>query len=566
MINMPFSIREPLPQFRLHAIKRLCPDPNGKIEQIVPDDQFAFVLVMEGEAMLNIGDQPFCGVAGRYALMQPGEILWGVLDNQRALCCEVVCFSESPPHDQTLSWLRRFYGAETSGFRGVVTDLMAVAPLLAALQQLREPTSLPAALQAQGCFQQLLALFLAKYEDSDGEACEGYEDQAAIGRALTYIEQNYHLPLTVMELAETVELSRRQFSARFRQMTGARPLDYVNQVRMERAKHLLRHTALPIHEIALQVGFDDPYYFSRRFGQVTGVSPSVYAKREPLLPVTSWCVRIYPYLMFTSQVENIVYYDGNTLGDMLALGVKPTGADGRYWAKGHNWTVYPELLTGIRDVGYPPNAALLRAIKPQLIVNGLWQEPADVERLAQVAPTITINREATLAERMRTIGDIVGKPREAEDWLERYYGKTEQMWDLLRANVQPGESAIVLTFAYGRSLYLMGRGLPHSLYQPRGFTVPATVQRDVYQKKLPFVQIEPEALASYDADHIFLSVPANPESQRAALELRGSQHWTALTAVRERRVHVLDGKWLLFDAITMERMTGYLPELLQMGG
>lgn len=48
---------------------------------------------------------------------------------------------------------------------------------------------------------------------------------------------------------------------------------------ISKAKEILKHTDKRIYEVAMEVGFKDPYYFSNRFKQVTGNSPSEYRER-----------------------------------------------------------------------------------------------------------------------------------------------------------------------------------------------------------------------------------------------------------------------------------------------
>jgi AraC-like DNA-binding protein len=60
----------------------------------------------------------------------------------------------------------------------------------------------------------------------------------------------------------------------FSKARGSSPLKYLLHLRVKEAQHLLEVTSLPIHHVARRVGFDDPYYFSRTFRKITGLSPS----------------------------------------------------------------------------------------------------------------------------------------------------------------------------------------------------------------------------------------------------------------------------------------------------
>ncbi|MNG03087.1 HTH-type transcriptional activator Btr [compost metagenome] len=62
----------------------------------------------------------------------------------------------------------------------------------------------------------------------------------------------------------------------FKQHTGRTFVEYVTHVRLERAKELLGHTAMKSFEIAYEVGYADPHYFSGAFKKHTGVTPTDY--------------------------------------------------------------------------------------------------------------------------------------------------------------------------------------------------------------------------------------------------------------------------------------------------
>jgi len=64
----------------------------------------------------------------------------------------------------------------------------------------------------------------------------------------------------------------RAFQSEF----GCSPGDYLTRYRIQRARELLRHSALPIGAVAASVGFQDPLYYSRAFRRETGESPSAW--------------------------------------------------------------------------------------------------------------------------------------------------------------------------------------------------------------------------------------------------------------------------------------------------
>lgn len=113
---------------------------------------------------------------------------------------------------------------------------------------------------------------------------EGEQDRAPtprlpdpVRRAMTHLSLHARDPRLRLEDAATeAGLSMDHFGRLFRAALGMSPMRYLQAVRIERSRFLLRHTQLTVAEIAREVGFRDPYYFSRVFRRSMGVSPRTY--------------------------------------------------------------------------------------------------------------------------------------------------------------------------------------------------------------------------------------------------------------------------------------------------
>lgn len=95
-----------------------------------------------------------------------------------------------------------------------------------------------------------------------------------------YIEENFSEPLTLENIAQSLNYSPSYLSTQFKQSTGYSPIDYLIQVRIEKARLLLMETSASLREIAANVGYHDVYYFSRLFKKRVGLSPAQFRKKE----------------------------------------------------------------------------------------------------------------------------------------------------------------------------------------------------------------------------------------------------------------------------------------------
>ena len=106
---------------------------------------------------------------------------------------------------------------------------------------------------------------------------------SAIEKARSFLSQNYTNPnLMLQDVAKAVSMSNSRFSTIFAQETGFTFTEYLTALRIAKAKELLRATALRSSQIATQVGYNDPHYFSYLFKKSIGQTPSEYRKAKTL--------------------------------------------------------------------------------------------------------------------------------------------------------------------------------------------------------------------------------------------------------------------------------------------
>ena len=106
-------------------------------------------------------------------------------------------------------------------------------------------------------------------------------DEKRIGKlkaVLEFLHGHYAEELTLDDLSNVANLSRKYFCKFFKDMTGTTPFQYLTTYRVEKAARQLLITKLPVTEIALDCGFNDLSYYIKTFKARKGISPNQYRK------------------------------------------------------------------------------------------------------------------------------------------------------------------------------------------------------------------------------------------------------------------------------------------------
>jgi len=118
-----------------------------------------------------------------------------------------------------------------------------------------------------------ILLFIA--QDISG----GLQYPPAVSASIEHMRRNLHHKISINELSQMAGVSNTQFFRFFKDSTGETPLAYYNIMKMKRAAELLKHTIMPIKEIAFNLGYEEPAYFTNLFRKTIGVSPRAYRKK-----------------------------------------------------------------------------------------------------------------------------------------------------------------------------------------------------------------------------------------------------------------------------------------------
>jgi len=126
------------------------------------------------------------------------------------------------------------------------------------------------------CFGHLLATFVYANKTSDDIADES---SPAVRRAINYLGKNLDRKLSLAKLAREVGYSPTYLTTLFKKETNYSPISYFSHLKILKACEFLDYTRMKVKEISFNLGYSDPYYFTKDFKKKMGLSPRNYRNR-----------------------------------------------------------------------------------------------------------------------------------------------------------------------------------------------------------------------------------------------------------------------------------------------
>ena len=176
------------------------------------------------------------------------------------------------------TYLYQKFVATNGGNTGLLPTNNTVAQHIYALMNLyRTNPSQAADILAASLLVQLLAECIASIERDDDSIQSKY-----IRQAQDFLTANYRQRVTLERLAEVVSLNKFYLQKLFLQKTALTPNQYLTNIRISRAKELLRMTKTPVSTIAEETGIENASYFIRIFREHEGMTPAEFRRL--------WCI------------------------------------------------------------------------------------------------------------------------------------------------------------------------------------------------------------------------------------------------------------------------------------
>ncbi|MCY9657908.1 AraC family transcriptional regulator [Paenibacillus chondroitinus] len=352
-----------------------------------------------------------------------------------------------------------------------------------------------------------------------------------IEHAVALIHQHYRNDLTRDQLAEQLGVSPEHFSRLFKKEKGMSFIDYLLHLRIEKSRELLLLSKSNVHEVAQEVGFQSQYYFSRKFKQLVGVSPSAYVH----------------------QPKKYVSLNSCLTSSLLKLGVVPRIGVLDTWMPAHYQSLLSQAEFKLIDGLDEHSTQALGELQPDLIFCNIHKQ--DVRKVRKLGPVAVVDLEKMdWREQLRYIADVVGKQQEAEAWLHAFDSEIAEAGRKLAQWLNPQDTFVIMKVVSGK-IYVYGdlrsMGGP-MIYQGLQLRPPRIVQEQIINQRILNRLVPLEKLSEYDADHVFL---INYESNwlEAAESFKRHPNWKKFTAVRKNQVYEVDrGIFYGFDPLSLE--------------
>jgi AraC-like DNA-binding protein len=231
----------------------------------------------EGSCSLNVDGQTYVGEAGDVLLLRGGSSF-----HCRGMATATTLVSVNL--EAEISYLSHRSWAELLHLPvKPAVDGAELVPLLDRMLQTAETATPGQALLQQADLLRILGLLLDRIYMAGGTSLSSAELRPVtdhrIQSVIEYIARHPAQCPTLPQLAELAGVSESHVRRLFVRETGLAPLSFVQRLKMNHAKRLLRETGERISDIAYQLGFEDANYFARIFKKLSGYAPADFRRR-----------------------------------------------------------------------------------------------------------------------------------------------------------------------------------------------------------------------------------------------------------------------------------------------
>lgn len=238
-----------------------------------PIDQCVFIYCVDGEGWYEVGGRHYDIGPNQYFILPRGV-------------AHTYAASDNSPW--TIYWIH-FRGFLADHYAGRALEPQTISPSVFSRIQdridlfeeifntLNASLTIESLRYAMAAFNHFLAtlLYVKEYRHIGSQQLEG----SVIESTIHFLSENIEKRLKLKDIADFVGFSTSHISTIFKEQTGHSPLNYFNLLKVRKACELLEGTQMKLNQISYKVGISDPFYFSRMFTKIMGMSPKAYRQR-----------------------------------------------------------------------------------------------------------------------------------------------------------------------------------------------------------------------------------------------------------------------------------------------
>ncbi|RFB31518.1 helix-turn-helix domain-containing protein [Brevibacillus sp. VP] len=517
-------------QWKLQEIELLKGNhykPRPLIHQLT--NSYALLIALQGQGHVLIDEQAHPLLKDGVYVCTPGQTLGIELTSEAEAHCYVIYFHVYQESGKRKSHLKSVRDKGLFGRGGEVPHTISQLTMMCQKidKQWKSPKSLDRFLGQISFLQLIHTLMNNRYvriEDS----------KTTIAKAKTYIDTHFNKSLCLDDLAKIAGVSPKYFGELFKKTYGIGAIEYVTKVRMNQAKQFMSRPQVRLKDVAHQIGYNDEFYFSRKFKQEVGVSPTTYMKRRQ---------------------KRIAIYSHRLLGYVLALEVIPYAAplhpkwSSIYYEKYR--TEIPIHLSAYRiDYKWQSNIEVLEQINPDLIISIDQLEVKEKAKLEQAGSVSYVSWSDTdwRTQFLQTAA-LLQVSRDADMWLASYDRKVKMIRDKISETIKNDTFLIIRLLK--QNIYVYSNSSMTQVFYGDLQMIPAhPLHEGGIDEKITI-----QELARYDPDHILVLACPETETLHYWKHLQMTAEWQELRAVRLNKVHeILSNPWRDYSPLAHERL------------
>ncbi|WP_053375356.1 helix-turn-helix domain-containing protein [Paenibacillus sp. FJAT-27812] len=359
------------------------------------------------------------------------------------------------------------------------------------------------------------------------EPAANHEIEDRLRLTIDYMQSHYREEIRVNKLAELAQLHPSYYAQVFKRSMAKTPVSYLTHLRMNKAKEMLLMTDMPVNDIAADVGYEDEFYFSRRFKETSGYSPTIYTKKQDL---------------------NIISLSSPYTDHLYTLGLRPCAAQmHRFLPLVTTELTLPKHATDPWEI----SRQAFSDMRPDLIVckdNVLSKAKAHINDIAPIVPIPWASKD--IYTHLKEIAELVDKEQAANNWMDNHERLAEHVRRKARKTI--GGATVTICVVRKNDLRVYGtRNIGHIFYRSLQLELPERISKTQGAHPIGtgfnWLSIKPDEIKEFESDYLFISCETEADRLRLVKLIRANPYWMKHPAIQNNKLFFIDWeKWIVY--------------------